>query len=268
MPLGNGKVAVQARQVPLGRLLEEVAALLPLDITMTDPALAQHAVNVTLDEVPLNQVVARILLQAELSFAVGGLKGGPLRVVIGGADLGVIAAQGQQVGYGSASEDAQALNAQEALPSEPSEPPQPGQAGGGRPVRPVAVSVADETPFRAPEPGQAGSGTPARPAPAQPAPAVADVAPVALPAPGQAGSGQALQPSDTQVPDLAEVSEAPSSQTVSEVPEVVYVPPTSESPGFSMIGESVTYDDPAFVPYKNTAAAKHARQSVDVSTIP
>jgi hypothetical protein len=30
----------------------------------------------------------------------------------------------------------------------------------------------------------------------------------------------------------------------------------------------VTFDDPTFVPYKNTVAARAARESVDVSKIP
>ena len=41
-----------------------------------------------------------------------------------------------------------------------------------------------------------------------------------------------------------------------------------DQPGFTMVGESVTYDDPAFVPYKLREAARRARASVDISTIP
>jgi hypothetical protein len=39
-------------------------------------------------------------------------------------------------------------------------------------------------------------------------------------------------------------------------------------PGYTMVGENVTYDDPKFVPYKLTEAARRARASVDISKIP
>jgi hypothetical protein len=40
------------------------------------------------------------------------------------------------------------------------------------------------------------------------------------------------------------------------------------SPGFTMVGENVTYADPAFVPYKLREAARRARQTTDISKIP
>ena len=41
-----------------------------------------------------------------------------------------------------------------------------------------------------------------------------------------------------------------------------------DRPGFTMVGENVTYTDPNFVPYKMRAAARRARANADVSKIP
>jgi hypothetical protein len=43
---------------------------------------------------------------------------------------------------------------------------------------------------------------------------------------------------------------------------------TAETPEYSMSWENTTYKDPNFVPYKLTEAARRARMSVDVTTIP
>jgi hypothetical protein len=41
-----------------------------------------------------------------------------------------------------------------------------------------------------------------------------------------------------------------------------------DRPGFTMVGENVTYADPSFVPYKLREAARRARANADLSKIP
>ena len=39
-------------------------------------------------------------------------------------------------------------------------------------------------------------------------------------------------------------------------------------PGYTMVGENVTYADPTFVPYKLRDLARRARENTDISKIP
>lgn len=41
-----------------------------------------------------------------------------------------------------------------------------------------------------------------------------------------------------------------------------------DQPGFTMVGENVTYTDPSFVPYKLREAARRARANADLASIP
>ena len=41
-----------------------------------------------------------------------------------------------------------------------------------------------------------------------------------------------------------------------------------DQPGFTMVGENVTYTDPTFVPYKLREAARRARANADLARIP
>jgi len=50
--------------------------------------------------------------------------------------------------------------------------------------------------------------------------------------------------------------------------DTIVVPASADQPGFTMVGENVTYADPSFVPYKLREAARRARASVDISKIP
>jgi hypothetical protein len=50
--------------------------------------------------------------------------------------------------------------------------------------------------------------------------------------------------------------------------DTIVVPASADQPGFTMVGENVTYTDPTFVPYKLREAARRARASVDISKIP
>ena len=50
--------------------------------------------------------------------------------------------------------------------------------------------------------------------------------------------------------------------------DTIVVPASGDQPGFTMVGENVTYTDPTFVPYKLREAARRARASADLSKIP
>jgi hypothetical protein len=50
--------------------------------------------------------------------------------------------------------------------------------------------------------------------------------------------------------------------------DTIVVPAGPDHPGYTMVGENVTYDDPTFVPYKLREAARRARATTDISKIP
>jgi hypothetical protein len=84
-------------------------------------------------------------------------------------------------------------------------------------------------------------------------------------------SAQAAKQEDHARRDCAARQEAGTSQVrEGAVPSdtLVVAAGGPDKPGFTMVGESVTYDDPTFVPYKLREAARRARASVDISTIP
>lgn len=210
--LPGGRVSVIAKGAPLGHLLRELAALTPLDIVITDPALANRSIHLVLEEVHLSDAAARILTGAGLDFAVGGLAGQPLRVIVGGIDLSV-----------------------------------------ARPALPISNPDGAQ-PVSAPSPISRANVMPSEAAPADPDRQNPDAS--APPTAALAG------PSSNSAND----SEAGADPLGSMEP--VYVPATGSTPGFTIQGENVAFDDPSFVPYKNTEAARKARLSVDVSRIP
>jgi hypothetical protein len=50
--------------------------------------------------------------------------------------------------------------------------------------------------------------------------------------------------------------------------DTLVVAAAGDQPGFTMVGENVTYDDPCFVPYKLRDAARRARAKADLARIP
>jgi hypothetical protein len=50
--------------------------------------------------------------------------------------------------------------------------------------------------------------------------------------------------------------------------DTIVVPAGPDHPGFTMVGENVTYADPSFVPYKLRESARRARANADLSKIP
>lgn len=206
---GPDHVSVRCEGVSLGQVLKELAALAPVDIVVTDPSFANRLVSASFDHVPLAEAAARVLQETGLNFAVGGLQGQPLRVIVGGTDLGRLASNAPR---GVAKKEA------------------PVREAGPRPLL--------ASPPAGPDPDQLERE--ARAARGEPSPAASAHAELA--------------------PPFSVDSQATT--------ESVYVPAAGSAPGFTMVGESVTFDDPTFVPYKNTEAAKRARQAVDVSKIP
>ena len=50
--------------------------------------------------------------------------------------------------------------------------------------------------------------------------------------------------------------------------DTIVVAAAGDQPGFTMVGENVTYTDPTFVPYKLREAARRARANADLASIP
>ncbi len=108
-------IAVRAQGVPLGQLLQELGTIVPLDVVAVDPQLPSRLVDVSLDDVSLDQAAGSILLEVDCSFIVGGLKGQPLRVILGSSDPALLArpASGSQAsGKGGAERPATPEEAQ------------------------------------------------------------------------------------------------------------------------------------------------------------
>ena len=91
-----------------------------------------------------------------------------------------------------------------------------------------------------------------------------------------AGSGQdevamakakAVQQKDCAARKAARATAVPKAATAS--PDTIVVAAAGpDQPGFTMVGENVTYTDPTFVPYKLREAARRARANADLAKIP
>ena len=57
-------------------------------------------------------------------------------------------------------------------------------------------------------------------------------------------------------------------QPVAASADTLVVAAAGDQPGFTMVGENVTYTDPCFVPYKLRDAARRARAKADLARIP
>ena len=182
---GADRITLRATAQPLGHVLEALTALEPLDLKFMDEQVRSVRVTVALDNVTVDQAVRRLLTEAGVDFAVGGIRGEPLQVVVG--KLG-------SARPGSATPD----SAEGAR-----------MAGDLQKERQIASAEVAENP---------------------------DAEPPQVDTPGASDKLEVTNP--------------------------------EKGPAYSMVGESVTYLDPSFVPYKNTEAAKRARMSVDVSKIP
>jgi len=89
----------------------------------------------------------------------------------------------------------------------------------------------------------------------------------AVDADGAVGPQEILSEEDAQA--VASGSVAAQDARTGEPGDTLVVPARGpDQPGFTMVGENVFYDDPSFVPYKLRAAARRARASVDIATIP
>jgi hypothetical protein len=166
---GADRVTLRTTAQPLGHVLEALTALEPLDMKFMDEQVRSVRVTVAMDNVTVDQAVRRLLAEAGVDFAVGGIKGEPLQVVVG-------------------------------------------KLGSARPSERQLAS-ADKQPAENP-----------------------DAEPPQVDTPGASDKLEVTNP--------------------------------EKGPAYSMVGESVTYTDPNFVPYKNTEQAKRARMSVDVTKIP
>lgn len=84
---------------------------------------------------------------------------------------------------------------------------------------------------------------------------------------------KAARQKDGAARESAKASEAaaasqPSKPASPTALDTLVVPAGPDHPGFTMVGESVTYDDPTFVPYKLREAARRARANADLASIP
>lgn len=201
-------VSVRAEGVPLSQLLDDLKEFADFEVVLLDPKVEKAPVTAVIERAPIATVVTDVLKQAGVSFAVGGLEGQAMRVVI--RDVGVPTPQ----------------TAADAAPPAPAEP------------EPLAAPVVAE------------NAMPADVTPAEPtadAPAAADPA-----APAMVTSAMGMAPPTAEPMQI--YSNGPSDTIV-----------TSE---FTMVGETVTYHDPTFVPLKLRPEFVARRKSMDISTIP
>ena len=87
------------------------------------------------------------------------------------------------------------------------------------------------------------------------------------PDPEAQAKARAAAPKDGAASRTAKASEA--RPAVTGPSDTIVVPAAGpDQPGFTMVGENVTYADPSFVPYKLRESARRARANADLSKIP
>jgi len=246
--VGN-RVAVRAEAAPIGVLLRELDALRPLEHLRLDPGLRSRRVSVHLEGIAVEDALIETLQASGLDYMIWGNE-----LWVG--DLS------KAVPYRDVAEAASALASTEA-PGPRGETEPPASPQGEMAQRSDALPASDgDVPLDE-------SGFPILSAPDSPSA-------LTLRRPPETNSEmwQAFSelPLGEQQRALAEHLGRPAPLgTSGPDPDAIGPAQASEpyvTPEFTMVGESVTYSDPNFVPYKNRPEVRARRLSTDVGTIP
>jgi hypothetical protein len=247
--LANDQVDVKADRIPLGQLLRELAAVTPIPTLVIDPKLEQQVVSAYLEKASVEEAVRQTLEQSGIQFLLwgGGVK--PLGLYVGDlkkaslstppSDLASMTREERK----SVRDQLRAEHVDAVVAPDPvAETALPADTFGNAAVAASSGNTA------------LGEGMPGGPAPA-------------LGGPGSVEGGAPRDPASAS-------TGAPSAPIPGLPPPVrgvaswVGADGQNHSTGYSMQGETVIYDDPNFVSFKNSPEARARRMNMDVSTLP
>jgi len=255
---------VQAERLPLGQLLQALQDVTGLDHVRIDPALRGRRVTVQLRGIPRADLAMEVLRASGIDLLAWGQQ-----VVLGDPEKAV---PFSEVGRWDEAPEPSVAEADLAVETSPV-----ADARGGDEALadPRSDERASETVARETTPGSADDVS-------QPEATALTAWPVAVPA-----HVAALLGGETVTPEMrsayAAMSPEEQQRTRAELLARPVEPPAPDpnairaedaaaetyvTAEFSMVGESVTYSDPNFVPYKNRPEVRARRLSMDVSTIP
>jgi len=264
---GEDLVNVKADRVPLGQLIRELATVTPIPNLVIDPKLEKQSVTAFIEGASVAEAVRKTLEESGVQFLLWGGGAKPLGLYVGDlSKAGLAGAKGAPTAAELASmsrderravreqertEKAEAATAAaaaavEAAIHDDDTPPADsfseivagaGAAGANGAAATAQVGIGpglDGTPA-----GAGGSGS---------APGAAPGAPTGASTPGQTPPG--LPP------------------PVRGVATWTGTDGVAHTTGYTMQGDSVVYDDPNFVSFKNSPEARARRMNMDVSTLP
>jgi hypothetical protein len=240
-------VNVKADRVPLGQLLRELATVTPIPNLVIDPKLEQQLVSSYLEGASVTDAVRKTLEESGIQFLLWGGGAEPLGLYVGDLRKASLPSPGSKPSSADLAsmtrEERRAVR--EQLRSERVEAPAP--------VPEVAEAVPDDTP---PPDSVAAMMAPG----SNEASASVDIGGAGAQAAGAGGANGAAPAPGQALPGLPPPVRGNASWT-GEDGQV-------HSTGYTIQGDTVVYDDPNFVTFKNSPEARAKRMNMDVTTLP
>lgn len=243
---GVDQVGVKADRVPLGQLLRELAAVTPIPNLVIEPKLEQQTVTAFIEGASVAEAVRKTLEESGVQFLLWGGGAEPLGLYVGDlkkASLASPASKSPSAADLSAMSREERRAAREQVRAEKAE-----VAAAAAP--PADVAPEDDTP---PPDSFAALGMGGGDGSAAVQIGVGGAAGGAG-GPSAVAPGQPIAGLPPPVRGVASWTEADGT--------------TTHTTGYTIQGDTVIYDDPNFVSFKNSPQAKAARQNIDVSTLP
>jgi hypothetical protein len=241
--LGGGQVNVKADRVPLGQLLRELAAVTPIPNLVIEPKLEQQTVTAYLEGASVAEAVRKTLEESGVQFVLWGGGAEPLGLYVG--DL-------RKAGLASPSKAPSAADLNSMSREE------------RRAAREQALEQvrAERSGAAAPPPEAVRDDTP----PADSFEAMAAAVGASTSVEIGAGAAQAGGAGGNAVVPGQPIAGLP--PPVRGTASWTGEDGTVHSTGYTIQGDSVVYDDPNFVSFKNSPEARARRMNMDVSTLP
>jgi len=241
--LADERVNVKADRVPLGQLLRELATVTPIPKLVIEPKLEQQPVSAYLEGASVAEAIRKTLEESGVQFLLWGGAGEPLGLYVGDlrkaglastADLGPKSREERRAGREQGRSDkGDAVAAAPQPDPTPDEGPPPDSFGAlGMAASADSGGAGPGSAAGSPAGGSGGNGGRS----------------------GASAPGQAIDGLPPPVRGTASWTEADGK--------------TTHSTGYTIQGDSVVYDDPNFVSFKNSPEARAARQKIDASTLP
>lgn len=240
--ISGDQVNVKADRVPLGALLRELATVTPIPNLVIDPKLEQQLVSSYLEGATVTDAVRKTLEESGIQFLLWGGGAEPLGLYVGDLRKASLPSSGAK----PSSADLASMSREERRAARDQMRSDRAETA----VSEVVEAVPDEGP---PPDSFAGMAVPVSTG----ASASVDIGGAGARTPGAGGPAAAAGQPLAGLPP-------PVRGTANWVGE----DGQTHTTGYTIQGDSVVYDDPNFVSFKNSPEARAKRMNMDVSTLP